>query len=69
MDGELIKQCAAHCRFLAENADPFIKQRLLDLAVSYDVKLDLSLRGPPTYLRNTRQYSGSAIAAPTGHWR
>jgi hypothetical protein len=47
MDNEFIKQQAAHCRFLAEKADPFIKRRLLDLAVSYDAKLDLSLRGPP----------------------
>jgi hypothetical protein len=36
MDGEFIKQCAAHCRSLAERADPFIKRRLLDLAVRYE---------------------------------
>jgi hypothetical protein len=47
MDGELIKQCAAHCRSLAETADPFIKRRLLDLAARYDAKLDLSLRASP----------------------
>jgi hypothetical protein len=40
MDSQFIKQCAAHCRSLAERADPFIKRRLLDLAVSYDAKLD-----------------------------
>jgi hypothetical protein len=40
MDSQFIKQCAAHCRSLAEKADPFIKRRLLDLAVSYDAKLD-----------------------------
>jgi hypothetical protein len=40
MDIEFIKQRAAHCRFLAEKADPFIKRRLLDLARSYDAKLD-----------------------------
>jgi hypothetical protein len=40
MDSEFIKQRAAHCRSLAEKADPFIKRRLLDLAVSYDAKLD-----------------------------
>jgi hypothetical protein len=47
MDSQFIKQCAAHCRSLAEKADPFIKRRLLDLAVSYDAKLDLALRAPP----------------------
>jgi hypothetical protein len=41
MDSEFLKQRAAHCRFLAEKADPFIKRRLLDLATSYDAKLDL----------------------------
>jgi hypothetical protein len=44
MDSEFIKQCAAHCRFLAEKADPFIKRRLLDLAVRYDARLDLPRR-------------------------
>jgi hypothetical protein len=43
MDSEFIKQRAAHCRSLAEKADPFIKRRLLDLAISYDAKID----GPP----------------------
>jgi hypothetical protein len=46
MDSEFIKQCAAHCRSLADKADPFIKRRLLDLAASYDAKLDLALRVP-----------------------
>lgn len=43
MDSKFLKQRAAHCRVLAERADPFIKRRLLDLASSYDAKLD-----PPT---------------------
>ena len=46
MDSEFLKQQAAHCRFLAEKADPFIKRRLLDLTVRYDVRLDLSSRAP-----------------------
>jgi hypothetical protein len=46
MDSESIRQCAAHCRLLAEKADPFIKRRLLELAMSYDAKFDLSLRAP-----------------------
>jgi hypothetical protein len=40
MGCEFIKQCAAYCRPFAEKADPFIKRRLLDLAVSYDATLD-----------------------------
>jgi hypothetical protein len=39
MDSEFVKQRAAHCRFLAEKADPFIKRRLLDLAVKYEASL------------------------------
>ena len=44
MDSEFIKQRAAHCRLIAEKADPFIKRRLLDLAARYDAKLDLPPR-------------------------
>jgi hypothetical protein len=47
MDSKFLEQRAAHCRFLAERADPFIKRRLLDLAVRYDARLNHSLRGPP----------------------
>jgi hypothetical protein len=36
MDGEFLRERAAHCRALAEKADPFIKRRLLDLAARYD---------------------------------
>jgi hypothetical protein len=36
MDSDFLKQRAAHCRFLAEKADPFIKRRLLDLAAKYE---------------------------------
>jgi hypothetical protein len=39
MDSEFLKQRAAHCRFMAENADPFIKRRLLDLAARYEASL------------------------------
>jgi hypothetical protein len=39
MDIEFLKQRAAHCRFLAEKADPFIKRRLLDLAARYEARL------------------------------
>ena len=47
MDSEFLKQQAAQCRYFAEKADPFIKRRLLDLAVRYDARLARSLRGPP----------------------
>jgi hypothetical protein len=39
MDSEFLKERAAHCRFLAEKADPFIKRRLLDLAAKYEADL------------------------------
>jgi len=39
MDEAFIKQRALHVRNLAEKADPFIKRRLLDLAVSYESRL------------------------------
>jgi hypothetical protein len=39
MDEAFLKDQAARCRSLAENADPFIKRRLLDLAARYDDRL------------------------------
>jgi hypothetical protein len=52
MDESSLKLLANRCRKLAENADPFIKKRLLDMAVRYDSKLGgpsravLSLKDP-----------------------
>jgi hypothetical protein len=39
VDNSFIKDQADRCRSLAENADPFIKRRLLDLAEKYDDRL------------------------------
>ena len=39
MDSEFLKQRAAYCRLMAENADPFVKRRLLDLAARYEASL------------------------------
>jgi hypothetical protein len=39
MDSSFLKEQAMRCRSLAENADPFIKRRLLDLAEKYDDRL------------------------------
>jgi hypothetical protein len=39
MDSSFLKEQANRCRSLAENADPFIKKRLLDLAENYEEKL------------------------------
>jgi hypothetical protein len=39
MDNSLLKEQAERCRRLAENADPFIKRRLLDLAGKYEDRL------------------------------
>jgi hypothetical protein len=35
LDRAFFVERAAHCRALAERADPFIKHRLLDLAARY----------------------------------
>jgi hypothetical protein len=39
MDDAFMKERALHIRKLAEKADPFIKRRLLDLALSYESRL------------------------------
>jgi hypothetical protein len=39
LDREFFVERAAHCRWLAEKADPFIKPRLLELAARYDGRL------------------------------
>ena len=39
MSDEYFKQQAERVRALADNADPFTKRRLLDLAEKYDAKL------------------------------
>jgi hypothetical protein len=52
MDSSFLKQQAERCRTLAENADPFIKQRLLNLALRYDARSDL----PPLKARRTFGY-------------
>jgi hypothetical protein len=36
MDSSSLKEMAARCRSLADNADQFTKKRLLDLAAKYD---------------------------------
>jgi hypothetical protein len=59
MDSSFIKEQADRCRRLVENADPFIKRRLLDLAAKYDDRLGLPSRashtlGIPTSLLEAR---------------
>jgi len=39
MDETFMREQAARCRSLAENADEFIKKRLLDLAARYESSL------------------------------
>jgi hypothetical protein len=54
MDESFLKLQADRCRSLAEIADPFIKRRLLDLAMQYDRRSGspsramLSLKEPVT---------------------
>ena len=40
MENSFLKEQADRCRLLAENADPFTKRRLLDLAEKYEDRLD-----------------------------
>ncbi len=40
MDSSFLKEQADRCRSLAENADPFIRRRLLNLAEKYDGQLN-----------------------------
>jgi len=42
VDTNFLKAHAERCRLLAENADPFTKRRLLDLAAHYDKRLKLA---------------------------
>ena len=49
MDSSFLKEQAVRCRSLAENADPFIKGRLLDLAARYDARSSLPSRTPRTF--------------------
>ena len=51
MDSEFVKQRAARCRFMAENADPFIKRRLLDLAARYEAILPKEPLSPSIILK------------------
>lgn len=39
MESSLMKEQAARCRSLADMADPFTRQRLLDLAAKYEGEL------------------------------
>jgi hypothetical protein len=57
MDSSFLKQQAERCRGLAENADPFIKQRLLNLALRYDA------RSNPAKTHRTFGIPGSLLEA------
>jgi len=52
MDEAFIKQRALHIRNLAEKADPFIKRRLLDLAMSYESRLGRPSQATASLLSN-----------------
>ena len=45
MDEEFLKERALHIRNLADKADPFIKRRLLDLAMSYEGRVEAAVSG------------------------
>ena len=54
VDTNFLKAHAERCRLLAENADPFTKRRLLDLAAHYDKRLKLLSPRPPRALSQRR---------------
>jgi hypothetical protein len=58
MDSSFLKEQAERCRRLAENADPFIKRRLLDLAEKYEDRL-----GRPSRASRTLGIPGSLLEA------
>jgi hypothetical protein len=59
MNDEYLKEAALRVRALAENADPFTKKRLLDLAERYDARL-----GKPS--RATRALGSPAVQPQRG---
>jgi hypothetical protein len=52
MDEAFMKERALHIRNLAEKADPSIKRRLLDVAVSYENRLGRSSQATVRLLSN-----------------
>jgi hypothetical protein len=52
LDDEFYKERARHIRELADNADPFIRKRLLDLARNYDSMVRRSPRTTATVPHN-----------------
>jgi hypothetical protein len=49
MDSSFLKEQADRCRSLAENADPFTKQRLVNLASRYDARSNISSKTRRTF--------------------
>jgi hypothetical protein len=62
MDSSFLKEQANRCRSLAENADQFIKRRLLDLAARYDARYDVK-SGLPSRASRTLGIPGSLLEA------
>ena len=60
MDEEFLKERALHIRNLADKADPFIKKRLLGLAVSYEGRIKRPSQAMVTLLSNLPSESTSA---------
>jgi hypothetical protein len=58
MDSSFLKEQADRCRSLAENADPFTKQRLVNLALRYDARANI-----PSKTRRTFGIPGSLLEA------
>jgi hypothetical protein len=46
MNDDYFREQASRVRAMADKADPFTKKRLLDLAQTYDARLDRTPRSP-----------------------
>ena len=62
LDEQFRKQRASLVRELAERADPFVRQRLLELAISYEKaeRRPTQLAATPADLKLTRQSDGAS---------
>ena len=64
MDDEFCRQRARHIRNLAEQADPFIKKRLLALAQSYEARMFAPPKATMELKRSASQDGSSVDRLP-----
>jgi hypothetical protein len=64
VDDEFCRQRARHIRNLAEQADPFIKKRLLELAQSYEARMFAPAKATMELKRSASQDGSSVDRLP-----